>query len=176
MNVKGPGFDPTVQKTDNRAANSKIQQNLGSNMLFRDMLVMMQKDGLVAKDAKSESGGLLSDADKESLRSSFDIENMASYTKKRALLNELVSLGALGAEESELSLHQIIPPHTMGLLMGGGLTNPFAQNEELESIMNETNYLSYLQQAIKMDNTWSNSDDVKAARVKVYELLTDIFA
>lgn len=176
MDIKGNIWD--VAKASKTSQKRDIPQNLAAEGRFKDVLLMLQNDGLIPQDASAQTASL-SDEQKQQLQNTFNIGDMAAYSDKRALLNELVKMGALSAEESELSMFQVLP-QTMGtgavVQTGmGAMMGMWNQTEDIEAIMNEPNYLSYLEKAIEMDSQGGRSDDVKAARLKLYDVLQNVF-
>ena len=152
----------------NAGTRQNVPKTLGTDARFRDILMMWQDDGVVAKDAEAPAE-TLTGAQKLRLRDEYDVNDMASLANKRALLNELVTLGVLTAEESELSGMQMLPPAGPGgLMMSGGAPG-------FEAMMEEGNYLTHLEKAMEFDNLWSRSEDVKGAREKLYTVLKDIY-
>ncbi len=156
--------------------------NVDAALRFQSILAMMQDDGLIAKDAETPATSLTSEQI-EYLQSQFDINDMAQYTSKRALLNELVSLGVLTAEESELSMHQVLPPQdqNFGSVIGTGnvsllgAAGMWSQNSKVQDMLSEPNYLDYLKQAMELDSLWNRPQEVVDAREKVYGLLYNVF-
>ena len=177
MTIKGTSWDP-LQVTD--TTRKTVPQNIASEARFLDILAMMQDDGLVAKNA-SPSLGALTDEQKSQIKSAFSIDEMAAYTDKRALLNQLVQFGALSAEESELSMFQLLPPQGTNAIVQTGISGMMGapagwdKSSEIDSMLSEPNYLSYLEKAIDFDHLWSRSDDVKNARLKLYDILSTIY-
>lgn len=172
MSVQNTFFDPALQNTTS-GRKAAVPQNLSTDFRFRNILTMMQDDGVIAKDAETFSG-TLSDDQKAQLREKYDIENMACYSDKRALLNELVKMGAITAEQSELSMCQLLPPQ--GPAGSRALGTGWEQSDELEAMLSEPNYISYLEKAIAFDELWSRSDDVKSARSALYDILREIYS
>lgn len=159
-----PGELGSVQNT----GEGQVPKNLSSDTRFKNIMLMFQQDGVIAADASAPLESLTEDQ-KAQLRQNFDIDSMGTLADKRALLNELVSLGALSSEESELSGMQLLPP-----AMGGGIVTG-QQFAGLEEMLDEPNYISHLEQAISQDELWSRSDDVMNARAKLLGLLKDIY-
>ncbi|MDL2214199.1 hypothetical protein LJB76_01405 [Clostridia bacterium OttesenSCG-928-O13] len=182
MDIKGHNIWDVSKTSTAKTEDKSVPQKLADSARFKNMLLMMQQDGLISTDAAVSAAGL-SDAQKNQLREQFNIEDMAAYADKRALLNELVGLGVLGAEESELSMLQMLPPRQSqgGVVVqtGSGLMPSLAMGAEAETLMEEMlaepNYLTYLEKAIQLDGLYDRSDDVKDARVKLYDLLKDIY-
>lgn len=177
MTIKGTSWDPLKVA---QATEQGVPKNLSADTNFRSILAMMQDDGIIARDAEAGDATLTA-AQKEALQKAFDIENMSSYADKRALLNELVGLGALSAETSELSMCQLLPPQGLGAGIGTGSVGllggfgAFDSAAGLEEMLSEPNYLRYLEKAMAFDEQWSRSDDVKNARQTVYDILSGIF-
>ncbi|MDL2253456.1 hypothetical protein LJC49_05200 [Ruminococcaceae bacterium OttesenSCG-928-I18] len=165
MEIKttGPGPIRAPDTTRQRA------ESIATNARFMDVLSMMQSDGVIAQNPE-DPVEQLSAEQKEQLRDSYDITQIEGMGGRRAVLNELVGLGALSAEESELSMMQLLPP-------GGGaqLGSGWEAGAGFEEMLEDPNYLSHLQRAIEFDGLWGRSQDVMQAREKVYEVLKDIF-
>ncbi len=167
MDIKRNDFDPALaQSKDARRA----PQNLAQDTRFRDILLMWQSDGVVAQNPAAQTEALTGEQ-KQGLREAYSIGDMAALAQKRALLNELVSLGVLTAEESELSTMQMLPPAGPG---GALMSGPLAGGV-YDAMMEESNYLKHLERAIEFDALWSRSDDVRDARTKLYGILQDVF-
>ncbi len=145
-----------------------VPSTLSADTRFKDLMMMLQQDGVIAADAPQRAQPLAG-ALKVQLQEEFDIDNMAAFTQKRALLNRLVGLGLLSAEESELSGMQLLPPFSTG-----GMGNPPVAS--VDEMLDEPNYLAHLEKAMRLDELWSRSDDVRGARSKLHGILTDIFA
>ncbi len=145
----------------------RVPNTLSTDARFKDIMMMLQKDGVIATDAP-QGAQPVAEEQKIRLREEFDIGDMAAFTQKRALLNRLVGLGLLSAEESELSGMQLLPPFSAG----GVGTPPVASVDEM---LDEPNYLSHLEKAMHLDELWSRSDDVRGARAKLHGILTEIF-
>lgn len=150
------------------AGEGQVPKNLSADTRFKDIMLMFQQDGVIAADASAPVEEL-TEVQKVRLRDEFDIDSMGTLAEKRALLNKLVRLGALTSEESELSGMQLLPP-----AMGGGIVAG-QQFAGLEEMLDEPNYISHLEQAIRQDELWSRSDDVVNARAKLLGLLQDIY-
>lgn len=165
MEIKGLDLDPV---RNNTGTQKTVPRNLAEDSRFKNILMMWQDDGVVAQDATAPSVGL-TEEQKSALRNQFDIGNMASLQSKRALLNELVKMGEISAGESELATMQMLPPAGPGGTMLSGMPAAF------EDMMDDPNYLSHLERAIEYDNLWSRSDDVRQARVKLYDTLKSVF-
>ncbi len=145
-------------------------ENIASNARFMDVLAMMQSDGVIAQNAPARVEAL-SEEQKEALRAQFDIGNIQGMSGRRSLLNELVGRGLLSAEESELSMMQLLPPASGGV----ALQNGWEAGAGFEEMLADPNYLSHLQRAMEFDGLWGRSEDVTAARQRVYDVLQDIF-
>ncbi len=155
----------TVEATRQKA------ESIASNARFMDVLAMMQSDGVIAKNATARVD-TLSEEQKEALREQFDIGDIQGMSGRRSLLNELVGLGVLSAEESELSMMQLLPPSGGGVAM----QSAWEAGTGFEAMLADPNYLSHLQRAIEFDGLWGRSEDVTAARQRVHDVLQDIFA
>lgn len=177
MVIKGTQWDPLINGT-NSTTGQNTPRSISSDVRFLDILSIWQDDGVVAKDA-AQPVDALSEEQKATLRDTFDITNLASLQDKRGLLNELVKLGIFSAQESELSMMQMLPPMGSALLQtqNGNLLGASAWDagSDYEAVMNEPDYLKYLEGAIKYDELWSRADDVKNARLKLYDILSDIY-
>lgn len=177
MDIKGFGLDAAQRAA--AATQKTTQENLSSNARFMDILAMMQSDGVIAQDTGVQ-GVRLTDEQRQTLRQTFDIDDMAPYANKRALLNELVGLGLITAQESELSMMQLLPPSLgagAGVVQTGGaaLAGGWDVSAGIEAMLDEPNYLSFLQKAIGYDGMFSRSQDVADARQKLYDVLGEIF-
>ena len=166
MEIKSSGLTPPVQSVTNTR---QTAENIASSARFMDVLAMMQSDGVIAQNA-GDPVEQLSAEQIEQLQSAFDITNIAGMSGRRELLNELVSMGALSAEQSELSMMQLLPP-------GGGaqLGSGWESSAGFEAMLEDENYLSHLQRAIEFDNLFGRTGDVADAREKVYEVVQGIF-
>lgn len=166
----GDGLDIRHIGTDGvqAAAPQAVPRRLSADRRFLDILALWQDDGVVAKDAAAPAPAL-TEVQAAALRESFDINEMASFSGKRALLNQLVTLGALTAQEAELSTMQLLPRAGPG---GGGLGSLPAG---FDTMMEDPDYRSHLRRAIEFDGLLHRSDDVRAARQKLYDLLCGVY-
>ena len=166
MEIRSTALNPvqTVDVARQRA------ESISSSARFMDVLAMMQNDGVIAQNATARVDALSAEQ-KETLRDSFDIADVRGMSGRRALLNELVGLGVLSAEESELSMMQLLPPSSGGLSMGAG----WEAGAGFEEMLNDPSYLNHLKRAMEFDGLWGRSPEVTAARQRVYDVLKDVF-
>lgn len=162
-----PGDLGSLQQARN-IGDRAVPGTLSTDTRFKDIMMMLQKDGVIATNAPQPAQPLAG-AQKAQLREEFDIDNMAAFPQKRALLNRLVGLGQISAEESELSGMQLLPPFSAT----GVAMPPVASVDEM---LDEPNYLAHLEKAMRLDELWSHSADVRDARAKLHGVLTDIFS
>lgn len=166
MDVKNVGLYPvqTVEGTRQKA------ENIASNARFMDVLAMMQSDGVIAQDAPARVEALSAEQ-KEALLEKYDINNVPGMNGRRALLNDLVGMGVLSAEESELSMMQLLPPSSGGVAVQNG----WEAGSGFEKMLADPNYMSHLKRAMEYDGLWGRSGDVTEARQRVHDVLQDIF-
>ncbi len=167
MEIKTTGYAP-LQNTD--TVTRQKAESIATSARFMDVLSMMQQDGVIAQNAPALVEEL-GEEQKQQLREMFDIYDIQGMGGRRAVLNELVGLGALSAEESELSLMKLLPPSGGGIALGSG----WEAGAGFEAMLADPNYLNHLKRAIEFDGLWGRGQDVSAARQKVYDVLKNVF-
>ena len=165
MEIRSTRLNP-VQTTDSTRQKA---ENIANSARFMDVLAMMQSDGVIAKNAALPID-TLGEEQKEALREMFDIADIRGMSGRREVLNELVGLGAISAEDSELSLMQLLPPGG-GVALGGS----WEAGAGFEEMLSNPNYLDHLKRARDFDGMWGRTGDAPVARAKVYDLLKEIY-